>query len=403
MEEEAQVLIDTLIQIEKLQTVIIKKSSNPEKVDFSNSANHFERKVEEFLLGISDRKNIEIITTYLSKPEISSRRRARLLTTLVEIDTKNVYELLIKALEDPDYLFRSTAARGLGRLDDARVVEPLLKALEDPHSSVRGAAINSLGKIKAKKAVEYLIPMLNDPESSIQREAISALALLGDKRAIQPIVQILEQGIAIRDAALALTHFEEAGVEALLQTINSEKPFVSFWSAIALGRTKNARVSAALILLLKSPVARKRAGACYGLGDLGDSRFVGLLVKAANDQDYDVREAAVRSLGTVGSPEILDFLLAILRDKNSDVRDAAAEALGELGNVEAVYPLLAVLDEEITSLRYYAVEALRILGSREALPKLLLLQKTTDEAESWLGDGIKGTIGGAIEQITNPR
>ena len=60
------------------------------------------------------------------------------------------------------------------------------------------------------------------------------------------------------------------------------------------------------------------------------------MLKAAGDQDGNVRQAAIQALGGLGAslasqPEALAMVLKAAGDKDGDVRRAAIQALGGLG------------------------------------------------------------------------
>ena len=55
------------------------------------------------------------------------------------------------------------------------------------------------------------------------------------------------------------------------------------------------------------------------------------------DDNADVRQAAVEALGSIGDAEAVPDLRQRLRqDDNADVRQAAAHAIGNIGGAEAV-------------------------------------------------------------------
>ena len=100
-------------------------------------------------------------------------------------------ELLVQALQDPDYVsIRWRAAIALGRRQDPRAVEPLLRVLESSdHFSVREEAAEALGSIGDERAVPALIRALEDRDRGVRLRALQALVEIGAK---EPLRQALK-------------------------------------------------------------------------------------------------------------------------------------------------------------------------------------------------------------------
>jgi HEAT repeat protein len=105
-----------------------------------------------------------------------------------------------------------------------------------------------------------------------------------------------------------------------------------------------------------------RQGAAKALGEIGDERAVEPLMKALRRDSY-VRWSAVVALGKIGKSAV-EPLIGVLSDDNWRVREYAVRALGEIGDERAVEPLIKALgDWEDGGVPHDAAkEALKKLG-----------------------------------------
>jgi bilin biosynthesis protein len=101
------------------------------------------------------------------------------------------------------------------------------------------------------------------------------------------------------------------------------------------------------------------------LGDIKDPRAVQCLLLTLDDKDRNVRMLAASSLAEIGKP-CLEGLLEVLknRDKPFETRADAAWALGKVGDRSAVEPLIVTLGEKDADLRVQASRALARITSK---------------------------------------
>jgi HEAT repeat protein len=96
------------------------------------------------------------------------------------------------------------------------------------------------------------------------------------------------------------------------------------------------------------------------------------LLRLLRDPDEEIRNFAAVMLGARRDPGALEALVAALGDDDENVRHAAATSLGQIGDRAAVVPLVAVLHRE-PWLQYPAVHALGEIGDPSAAPALVPL------------------------------
>lgn len=86
---------------------------------------------------------------------------------------------LHKALQDPDPLVRSTAARALSLIQSKKSVEALIEALQDKDADTRGLAATALGAIGDARALEPLKALTQDSDKEVARRAQTAVTMIG--------------------------------------------------------------------------------------------------------------------------------------------------------------------------------------------------------------------------------
>lgn len=127
---------------------------------------------------------------------------------------------------------------------------------------------------------------------------------------------------------------------------------------------------------------------------------IGLFSLYFKDKDEDVRKMIADILGNIKRPEAVALLLEMLKDPCSNVRCSAAEGLGRIGDSSVVQPLIDLLiDEEWVAL--FAAGALGMIGDSRAVKPLIPLIASTNIEVQIMAIEALGHIGGegAIEGL----
>lgn len=104
-------------------------------------------------------------------------------------------EVLERALDDPDWGTRQSAAEMLARGADAlaeRALKLLVSDLQNQNAEIRLGAAWSLVMLKDERALDPLVRLLYQPDEPIIAAAALALAELGDRRALGPLTTIAD-------------------------------------------------------------------------------------------------------------------------------------------------------------------------------------------------------------------
>ena len=290
----------------------------------------------------------ELARTFL-QPDQLTPIRERALDGLVNTRDKGLPFLLKRGLTQNDVTVRIQCLRGLGQLGREGDLPIFNAALKDPHVEVRYTAIRAIAHMARSgvgSAMELLIRLLLELDEDGQRLVSERLADCGEEGH-----QILreaagEDEIKVRRAAtfgLALTETDWA--RDLLQKMEREESqwYVRQAALDALNRmAKDASPAVEQPPIDLSPVVIEQQGwlvewaAQQGIGIGVGRQSANALMRALEQGQPHVRQAALQTLRYVGDLELHDKLRAMLNDPDKSVRDAAYLTLEVIGQREGV-------------------------------------------------------------------
>jgi len=212
-----------------------------------------------------------------------------------EEKVKDEVEIQLDLLKDKDWYRRREAATTLGEMGDERAIPPLITALRDAEWNVREAAEDALAQI-GSPAVEPLIKALR--EYQVRKFVIKILGKIKDERVLDPLF-----------AQLRNEEFKEAATDALVEV---GQPSVERLTAVLNDKDKNVRKHAVI-----------------ALGDIGVAECVDLLIEAANDEEWEVRLAAIAALDKIGDERGKPAIKALMKDPDFVVQMRAERIIGE--------------------------------------------------------------------------
>jgi len=245
---------------------------------------------------------------------------------------------------------RRELINALGRLEDVEVVYtfgPIFYvALDDPDPAVRWEAIQGLSHDTSQEVLEKLLPLARKPDPEVQPAAVEALA----SYAYQSSVGSLDGAAAERltETLHRLVQHEPFGSRVQLRAIESlaylpDDPVADEYTErlyneggeeeqvaalIAMARSLSPRWEAVVLdeLDSESPRMRFHAAAAAGEMELADA-IERLGVVAAQDDDGEVRLAAIWALGEIEDPLSTHILNRLLDTDDEETREAVEEAL----------------------------------------------------------------------------
>ncbi|HYF40035.1 MAG TPA: HEAT repeat domain-containing protein, partial [Gemmatimonadales bacterium] len=236
--------------------------------------------------------------------------------------------LIRSLLDDSEAPVRAAAATALGERGGSGVEADLRRLLADPEGTVRQAAVNAVGKAKLRPLAPALLERLEDEDESVRRAAALALGRLGDRSVVPGIVASFDRAPAdLRPALLqAVTRLDLAVIgELLTSLIEHDDPA----SRLALAEI---------------------------LGHAGSPQGWEHLNRLSQDNDPEVRAAAIRSLGgsarlqAPAPPGLVEILGQGLSDPAETVRARSVEVSGRLCLEEHWRIILTLLEKDSSAL-----------------------------------------------------
>jgi len=203
-----------------------------------------------------------------------------------EPKVKDEVEIQIDLLKEKDWFRRKEAAITLGEMGDERAVAPLITALRDDEWNVREAAEDALAMI-GSPAVEPLIKALREYQT--RRYVIKVLGRIKDERVLDPLFVQLRNEEFKDDATAALVEVGLPAVERLTAVLND--------------KDRNVRKHAVL-----------------ALGAIGLPEAVDLLIEATQDEEWEVRMAAIAGLEQIGDERGKPAVKALMKDPDFAVQ-----------------------------------------------------------------------------------
>lgn len=292
-----------------------------------------------YLYRLADLSAADLAKLEQAWPKVSAWRRQALMEDIEELGESDYllsFEALARmAVEDPDSKVRMSSVRTLWEYEEDDLAELFLNLLTtDKDPMVRAAAATGLGRyIYLGETEELEQQVLVNIENSLLRVANSAEVPIVRRRALE---------------SLGYSSREE--VPPLIEAAYSSKE--NDWLATALfamGRSADERWKPLVMDMLDYPIPTVRAEAVRAAGELEMFDAAPLLLDMLEDDDEDVRIAAIWSLSQIGGEEVRDAL-EILQEEAEDEEEAdyLESALDNLSFTEEMqlYSLLDLSDKE---------------------------------------------------------
>lgn len=228
-------------------------------------------------------------------------------------------------------LVRVTAAEALGQMGLESALPALEKAARTGLPALRRAAVSALGTIGGKKVVDILLEKLGDEDPYVRAEAQRFLSALK----VQPTeMQIL--------TANAKSEAVGVRLEAIQRLSKIHQP-----ASVAI-----------LIAALADENADVREASTTGLTTFSAPDFLSKIVEGFSSSDFRIRRGVAVILGRIAKSEVIAPLLRQTKDPSSAVRAEVIRALGFRPTPESFEAVRKALDEEDPQLRIAAVESL---------------------------------------------
>ena len=284
-----------------------------------------------------------------------------------------IYPRLVEKLDDMNPNIQHAAVIALGRFGRADAIEELTKPkiFNSPNSQIRWAAVTAVGRLGDYRVIDLLLKAVEDPEWIVRTEAVTELMVkVRDIVARKDIrlARVLIYMFSLDNEEiinLAMEGFQEMGPESLTWLHDAlRNPSLNIRSNAArtLGRLKSRLSTPFLVDLLQDEDATVRASACEALGQIGDKVSIEPLVSMVQDNVEKVQERAVASLVGFGKQATVPLLNALSRERDKFAQRAFLKCLGRIGDPKSVSALISYLRSSYFIVRQAAVSALIRFG-----------------------------------------
>ena len=215
------------------------------------------------------------------------------------IRDKAATDALIGALKDTDPVVRGYAATALGEIGDPRAKEALLAALRTEDASVVNMA-TSLYNLGSTEVVEILIGKLRDPNPNNRLYAIYALGKISDPEMVRPLIEVLDSEEIGWLAAKALVNVGQPALQPLLESLFSENRNVRLYATYALGEIRDPKAARGVLRLLQDPDPLVLDTAAEALIAIGERSVIPAVTQLLRSPQPRVRRRALDVLGGLG-------------------------------------------------------------------------------------------------------
>jgi len=295
--------------------------------------------------GTTDRAVVDALGTALSDDDSRVRRAAAGALGAIGDKASRTLPQLVASFGDIDAGVVAAAAAAVGNMGSGagRHVDDLAALLEHSDERVRVAAAEALGRLgrRADDSVGELGAQLGDPDAGVRVAAAVALGRMGARAVSQStaLVQALQDEEAgVREAASgALVKIGKEALPSLIRALSKGDPVFLQAVVATLGDMGSVAVPSLVDSLhgQRRELLERRYSA-LALAQIGasDRRVVPALAKSLEDDDPDVRIAALDALGRVGSAaaDTIDEVIKLAVDQRETlaVREAALGAMARI-------------------------------------------------------------------------
>jgi HEAT repeat protein len=264
--------------------------------------------------------------------------------------------VLAKYLRSDDYIMFSAAAQTALELPGPEVTEALTAGLDKLPADNQILVLWTLGKRGDARALPAVIALADSDSKAVRMEAIRVMPQFEDSASVPKLVKLMGDS----DEEIA-----KAAQDSL---------------AAIPGR----RADSAVVAMLKSSEASERVTALELMGRRRMTSSVPALLKAASDDNAEIRTAALRKVGELGGPEQVPALLDLLMklESSRDLGAAERALITVCGKSEDAQSYTSRLIDQLDRARPAQKNALlRVLGATggsEALEAVREAAKSSD-------------------------
>ncbi|MBI4356438.1 MAG: HEAT repeat domain-containing protein [Gammaproteobacteria bacterium] len=241
-------------------------------------------------------------------------------------------------------IIRSRAAWAIGWYDHIEAASDLLSALEDEAPVVRQEAAEALRWVGDETAIPFLIHQCEvDENVEVRVRAVRSIGWIALRHHLRP-----------RTAIFFL-------IDRLRQDTVLE---VRVYAAKSLGMIKQREAGPALVEMLSDPEDDLRRVSAWALGEIEYVEAILPLLKRMGDEDRDVRIMVAYALSEIAKQDkrVVEQVGAYLSAKDKNIRMTVVWILGMCRLITSLPFLIKALNDEEEDVRHAAMTALNSYG-----------------------------------------
>jgi len=328
-----------------------------------------------------DVKAVEPMKEMLMQHDLDDDVTSAIVRALGKIGNSAASEILKTALEHTSDENRLAVCEGLfrcaealasqGQRDDAVAIYDQLRELDSPHQ-VRAGALRGAILTRSSGGLRLLQQHLSSDDYIL----FSA--------AVQTAQELTSSGVT-KVLTDALNKLPADNQILVIQT---------------LGKRGDAEACPALFALAKSGSKSVRIAAIQSMSEIGDVSAVPMLVELLNDGDSEISQAAQESLASVPGHQANEAVIELLNSSQVSRRVTALELISRRRMTTSIPALLKAAGDDNPEIRSSALRKVGELGSLTELPALLDLLikfKTSQDL-----DAVKRALSAICMKSDNP-
>lgn len=303
---------------------------------------------------------------------------------------------LIESLSSPSFFIRRSSADLLSQLGDSQLVPKIIPLVKSGNTDQKKTAMDLLSNLGGAKATEAMIDLLQQEDWWIRKRAVEGIGRLKDPATIEPLLNILRNERDPQILKCAVDTLGQIGNSRcagdLIRLLNEEDMVLRQKAMDALINIGDASLVKDLVHLIGSEDVNVRRGVVEILNNIKDPAAANALVQALRDRDWWVREIATDALSEMTGDNIAKMTLLLLKDPEENVRRSAVEFFCRVHYQDAFDALVGLLKDPDWWVREKAITALGLLKNPEAFKPILDMMK--DDEVKWAVPQALGELGG---------
>jgi hypothetical protein len=300
--------------------------------------------------------------------------------------------VLRKALSKSQSGARAAIARSLGERRDTRAVRLIAPLAADADPGLAKAALSTLGKIADMKAAEALITAGPDVATALRPALDDALLRCADQFLVDDQPHDAEKIFALlyNHEGSSSTHARAlrglgmvrgaAAVPLLIEALECDDRTLKTAAACTLRDLSGNGVTPALTAALNGRRPQAKVLLIQALADRMDGDAIGAVTDATDEDNGEVRIAAITALARLGNSASVPTLARIAGLDRAEDSEAAFKSLTQLKGEAVDAAIVAQMDEISPNVRVFLVRALAARHALGAIPALLNMVSGSDEA-----------------------